>query len=157
MSDTDRSGVLRQKVDDAVGDGERFSQTFAPYWELFKAATQGMEIRRFYFRAEVGSSLNGYRLTECDIVAICDGLLIDLEVYDNSYSGVGGNLQFLPLSAVGAVNLYPGGVQGLPDTQNALLTVTIDDNDRYWFAKSEDERRYLMDFAQDLIERIAAG
>ena len=156
MSDTDRTSALKRKVEDAVGGDERISKTFAPYWDLFEAVSRGMAIQRFYVRVEEGTSYFGASTNVCEIAAICDGSLIDLEVHNQGYSTAEGWLRFPSLSAIGSVNLHPGGVQGLPDTQNALLTVTTDDDSLYWFAKTEDERRYLMDFAQDLIQRIAA-
>ena len=158
MSDTDRTGALKRKIKDTVEGDEHLSEEFADYWELFEAATEGMEIRSFYMRTEVGANFNNYSLIACDIAAICDGLLIDLEVNKPGYSAAKGGLEFIPLSAIGSVNLHPGGVQDLQDTRNALLTVTatVDDNRRYWFAKTEDEWGYLLDFAQDLIQRIAA-
>ena len=107
-------------------------------------------------RTEVGALLNSDSLVDCDIAAICDGLLIDLEVNKPAHSAAKGGLTITPLSAIGSVNLHPGGVQNLRDTQNALLTVTLDDNQTYWFAKTEDEWGYLVDFAQDPIRRIAA-
>lgn len=158
MSDTDRSGALKRKVKDILGDDDtQFSQAFAPYWELFGAMTEDMKIRSFYIRVEEGPSYFGASINACEVAAICDGLLIDLEVHGQGYGTAKGSLRFPPLNAIGSVNLHPGGVQGLRDTQNALLTVTTDDKDLYWFAKTEDEWGYLMDFAQDLIQRIAAG
>ena len=156
MSDTDRTGALKRKVKDTIMGDEHLSQEFADYWELFEAATEGMKIRSFYMRTEVGANFNNYSLIACDVAAICDGLLIDLEVNKPGYSAAKSDLEFLPLSAIGSVNLYPGSVQDLQDTRDALLTVTVDDNRRYWFAKTEDERGYLVDFAQDLIQKIAA-
>ena len=158
MSDTDRTGALKRKVVDTVSGDEHLSQEFAAYWELFEAATEGMKIRSFYMRTEVGANFNNYSLIACDIAAICDGLLIDLEVNKPGYRAAKGDLEILPLSAIGSVNLYPSGVQDLQDTRNALLTVTatVDDNQRYWFAKTEDEWGYLIGFAQDLIQKIAA-
>ena len=156
MSDTDRTGALKRKVKDTVMGDEHLSQEFADYWELFEAATEGMKIRSFYMRTEVGVNFNNYSLIACDIAAICDGLLIDLEVNKPGYSAAEGDLEILPLSAIGSVNLHPSGVQDLQDTRDALLTVTVDDNRRYWFAKTEDEWGYLIDFAQDLIQKIAA-
>ena len=156
MSDTDRTGALKRKVKDTIMGDEHLAQEFADYWELFEAATEGMKIRSFYMRTEVGANFNNYSLIACDIAAICDGLLIDLEVNKPGYRAAKGDLEILPLSAIGSVNLHPGGVQDLQDTRDALLTVTVDDNRRYWFAKTEDERGYLIDFAQDLIQKIAA-
>ena len=156
MSDTDRTGALKRKVVDTVMGDEHLSQEFADYWDLFEAATEGMKIRSFYMRTEVGANFNNYSLIACDIAAICDGLLIDLEVNKPGYRAAKGDLEILPLSAIGSVNLHPGGVQDLQDTRDALLTVTVDDNRRYWFAKTEDERGYLIDFAQDLMRKIAA-
>ena len=156
MNDTDRTGALKRKVKNTVMGDEHLSQEFADYWELFEAATEGMKIRSFYMRTEVGSDFNN-PLIACDIAAICDGLLIDLEVNKPGYSAAEGVLGFLPLNRLGAVNLHPGGVQDLQDTRDALLTVTatVDDNRLYWFAKTEDERGYLIDFAQDLMRKIA--
>ena len=116
-----------------------------------------MEIQSFYMRTESSASFNN-SLVACDIAAICDGLLIDLEVNKPGYGAATGDLGFIPLSAIGSVNLHPGGVQDLQDTRDALLTVTVtvDDNRRYWFAKTEDGWGYLIDFAQDLMRRIAA-
>ena len=162
MSDADRTGALKRKVKDTVEGDEHFHEEFAEYWELFEAATEDMEIRSFYMRTEVRALfnnsplVNNNALVACDIAAICDGLLIDLEVNKPDYSAAEGDLTILPLSAIGSVNFHPGSVQDLRDTQNALLTVTIDDDQRYWFAKTEDEWGYLVDFAQDLIREIAA-
>ena len=158
MSDTDRTGALKRKVADTVSGDEHLSQEFAAYWELFEAATEGMKIRSFYMRTEVGANFNNYSLIACDIAAICDGLLIDLEVNKPGYRAAKGVLGFLPLNRLGAVNLHPGSVEDLKDTRDALLTVTatVNDNRLYWFAKTEDERGYLIDFAQDLIRKIAA-
>ena len=157
MSDTDRTGALKRKVKDTVDGDERFSEEFADYWELFEAATEDMEIRSFYIWTESGASFNN-SLIACDIAAICDGLLIDLDVNKPGYSAATGDLGFIPLSAIGSVNLHPGGLQDLQDTRDALLTVTVtvDDDQRYWFAKTEDEWGYLLDFAQDLMRKIAA-
>ena len=150
MSDTDRSGALKRKVEEIVGDDNTpFSRAFAPYWELFEAATEDMKIRSFYIRAE-GTPYSG----ECEVAAICDGLLVSFYV-NTGAADPRKKLAVKQLSGISAANLYPGRVQGLQGTQSAMLTVTIDD--LYWFAKTEDEWGYLMDFAQELIERIAAG
>ena len=156
MSDTDRTSALKRKVKDTVEGDEHFHEEFAEYWELFEAATEDMKIRSFYMRTEVGAPVNRDSLVACDIAAICDGALIDLEVNKPGYGAAEGELTIIPLSAIGSVNLHPGGVQNLQDTRNALLTVTVDDGNRYWFAKPEDEWGYLIDFAQDLIRAIAA-
>ena len=155
MSDTDRTGALKRKVKDTVEGDEHFHEEFSEYWELFEALTEDMKIRSFYMRTEVDAVFNTDSLVACDIAAICDGLLIDLEVNKPAHSAVKGGLNIIPLSAIGAVNLHPGGVQNLQDTRNALLTVTVDD-ETYWFAKTEDEWGYLVAFAQDLIRAIAA-
>ena len=155
MSDTDRTGALKRKVKDTVEGDEHFHEEFSEYWELFEALTEDMKIRSFYMRTEVGALLNSDSLVACDIAAICDGLLIDLKVNKPGYSAAKGGLNVIPLSAIGSVNLHSSGVEKLRDTRNALLTVTVDD-ETYWFAKTEDEWGCLVDFAQDLIRRIAA-
>ena len=154
MSDKDMTKALSRKVKEEVNADEEFSQKFDPYWELFESATEGMAIRSFYMRTEVGTYFNRNSLAACDIVAICDGVLIDLQAESN-YS-VKFDLSFLPLSSVGEVKLHPGGVQNLSGTQGASLTVTTDVG-RYWFAKTDDEWEYLLDFAQALIEAICGG
>ena len=164
MSDTDRTGALKRKVEDTVGGDERFSQTFAPYWGLFEAATEGMKIRSFYIRVVVERpflSSQSASISACDVAAVCDGLLVNLKADDKWAVGTSTTipertLTVKPLTAIGAVNLHPSGVEKLRDTQNALLTVTTDDASLYWFAKTEDEWGYLVDFAQDLIRAIAA-
>ena len=161
MSDADRTGALKRKVKDTVdvGGGDRFSQMFTPYWNLFEAATEGLKIRSFYMRVVVESSFFSGQTASirvCDVAALCDGLLINLIVDGGSYYNSRKILTVKPLSAVGGIRLHPGSVQNLQDTQNALLTITTDDADLYWFAKTEDEWGYLVDFAQDLIREIAA-
>ena len=161
MSDTDRSGALKRKVVDTVGGDERFSKAFAPYWNLFLAATEGVKIRSFYIRVEESpsyfSASTSAPINACEVVAICDGLLIDLRVDNRGYYNARKTVMVKPLSAIGAVRLHPGSVQNLQNTQNAWLTVMTDHDDLYWFAKSEDEWGYLIAFARDLIQRIAAG
>ena len=163
MSDTDRSGALKRKVVDTVGGDEQFSKEFAPYWNLFHEATEGMKIRCFYMRVEESASFFSYGastaapVNACEVAAICDGLLIDLKVDNRGQFNARRTLIAKPLSAIREVRLHPGNVQNLQNTQNALLTVTTDQDDLYWFAKTEDEKGYLMGFAQDLIERIAAA
>ena len=156
MSDKDMTKTLNRKVEEEVNTDEEFSPKFKPYWELFESAAEGMAIRTFYMRTEVRSPFYSNRvrnpLIACDIAAICDGLLIDLELATD-YSNAKGGLTVLPLSAVGAVNFHPGGVQNLRDTQGASLTVTTGSG-LYWFAKTDDERGYLMSFAQALIKSI---
>ena len=157
MSDTDRTGALKRKVKDAVGGDERFAQTFAPYWNLFEAATEGMKARSFYIRVDESASFYSASISALEVAAICDGLVINLKVDGrNYYGGSGRTLTVKPLSAIGGIRLHPGSVQNLHDTQNALLTVMTDDAALYWFAKTEDEWGYLIDFAQDLIQKIAA-
>ena len=155
MSDTDRSGALKRKVEEIVGDDNApFSKAFAPYWELFEATTEGVKIRSFYMRVE--GTFHSYSYDGvCEIAAICDGFLVNLSV---NAMGARKKLEVRSLSDIGAINLYPGGAPTLVthSTRNALLTVTTDHDDLYWFAKTEDEWGYLMDFAQDLVERIAA-
>ena len=156
MSDTDRTGALKRKVKDTIGGDERFSQTFAPYWGLFEAATEGLKIRSFYIRVEESASYHSSSINALEVAALCDGLLINLEVDGRSYYNSRRSLTVKPLSAVGGIRLHPGSVQNLQGTQNALLTVTTGDADLYWFAKTEDGWGYLIDFAQDLIRAIAA-
>lgn len=159
MSDTDRTGALKRKVVDTVSGDERFTQTFAPYWNLFVAATEDVKIRSFYMRVVEGSPFSyGHSgsINVVEVAAICDGLLINLKVDGRNYYGSGKTLTVKPLSAIGGIRLHPGSVQNLQDTQNALLTVMTDDPALYWFAKTEDEWGYLIDFAQDLTQQIAA-
>ena len=156
MSDTDRTGALKRKVKDTVEGDERFAQTFTPYWNLFEAATEGMKIGSFYIRVDESVSYYSASINALEVAAICDGLLINLKVDGRNYYGSGRTLTVKPLSAIGGIRLHPGSVQNLQDTQNALLTVMTDDAALYWFAKTEDEWRYLLDFAQDLTRRIAA-
>ena len=156
MSDTDRSGALKRKVKDVLGGDEtQFSKAFAPYWELFEATTAHMEMQNFYIRVEGDiSSPYSYNVA-CEIAAVCDGLIASLHVNSMGSTNPKNKLAVKPLSAVDAVNFSPGRVHGLHDTLNSLLTVTTDHDDLYWCAKTEDERGYLMDFARDLIQRIA--
>ena len=157
MSDADRTGALKRKVVDTVSGDERFTQTFAPYWNLFEAATEDMKIRSFYIRTEENVSFYSASISALEVAAICDGLVINLKVDGrNYYGGSGRTLTVKPLSAIGEIRLHPGSVQNLQGAQNALLTVMTDDAALYWFAKTEDEWRYLIDFAQDLIQKIAA-
>ncbi len=158
MSDTDRTGVLKRKVKDILGDGEtQFSQSFAPYWELFEATTEDMKIQSFYIRVEGDVSSSYSYNVACEVAAICDEALVNLYVNALGSSNPKKKLAVKSLSAIGAVNLHPGRVIGLHDTLNATLTVTTDHDDLYWCANNEDEWGYLMDFARDLIQRIAAG
>ena len=157
MSDTDRTGALKRKVVDTVSGDQRFTQTFAPYWNLFVAATEDVKIRSFYIRVDESASFYSASINALEVAAICDGLVINLKVDGrNYYGGSGRTLTVKPLSAIGGIRLHPGSVQNLQDTQNALLTVMTDDAALYWFAKTEDERGYLIDFAQDLMRKIAA-
>jgi len=155
MSDTDRMGALKRKVVDIVSGDERFTQTFAPYWNLFEAATEGMKVGSFYIRVDESASFYSASINALEVAALCDGLLINLKVDGRNYYGSGRTLTVKPLSAIGGIRLHPGSVQNLQDTQNALLTVMTDDAALYWFAKTEDEWRYLINFAQDLMRRIA--
>ena len=159
MSDADRTGALKRKVVDTVSGDERFTQTFAPYWNLFEAATENIKIRSFYIRTAEESAFyygQSVSISALEVAALCDGLLINLKVDGRNYYGSGRTLTVKPLSAIGGIRLHPGSVQNLQDTQNALLTVMTDDAALYWFAKTEDEWGYLINFAQDLMRRIAA-
>ena len=160
MSDTDRSGALKRKVVDTVGGDERFSKVFDPYWNLFLVATEEMKVRSFYIRVEQSTSFysasTSAPVSACEVVAICDGLLIDLHVDNRGYYNSRKTVMAKPLSAIGEVRFHPGNVQNLQNTQNAWLTVMTDHDDLYWCAKTEDEWGYLMGFARDLIKRIAA-
>ena len=154
MSNGDRSDQLAQKVDRVIDEND--IPTFEEYWELYEHAADTLNVQAFYLRID-SQSLFGGPSRYCNVAILGDGLIVDIEGNDDGRSG---RLSLERLDSITSVSIHAGSLPGLSSSQGASLVVLAHRSDEsgvglHWVAKTEEEEKHLLDFAQSLVRAIS--
>ena len=148
MSDHDDTINLEAKVDAILAKKEL--DTFADYWNLGKELINGIPVRAYYIRTEVGY---------VNLAVLTDNLIIDIEKIENDANP--GGVSIGGIKSVSAVYFRPGPVPTVPDSETSQLTVValrtgVIEPGFYWVAKSDSEREGLIRFGKALLRAVNA-
>ena len=124
---------------------------FLRCWELYGEVAYIEHVENMFFHFDVEA---GYY----NLAILGDGRIADIESDGSDGSR---NLWVYSLASIHEVILRAGPLTARARTKGALLVMTArqagrdHDESPYWFAKTRDEERQLMDFAQSVIEVVS--
>ena len=145
-----------------VGDicDEYDAGQFHDYWEMCLPLIENSAVRSFYVHLgeedDDPEMVNVAFLTDSMVVDVEGGLAQEGHL---SYpaSDEYGQLSVTSLRSISSVEFHMGSISTLEDTFHAKLVVWIEilgseRIGRYWFAESDDEYKYLLNFGRALVE-----
>ena len=123
---------------------------------MYESAADLTNVQAFYVQTD-SQALFGGPTRYCNVAVIGDGLIVDIEGNDDTRSG---SLSLERLDSITSISIHAGALPGLSSSQGASLLVLADRADEsgvglHWIAKTEEEEKHLLNFAQCLVQAIS--